>query len=84
VRLETVTLQRLSKGDSTQHIHLTEGILNIAGEVQKGGKEVLPEDVEDARQFGAADLEIHRRGVNCRGLLYVQPLRGWARYLDTH
>jgi alkylhydroperoxidase/carboxymuconolactone decarboxylase family protein YurZ len=34
-------------------------LLNIAGKVQKGGKEVLPGDVADARQQGANDRDIH-------------------------
>jgi uncharacterized peroxidase-related enzyme len=34
-------------------------LLNIAGKVQKNGKEVLPEDVKDARKYGAKDRDIH-------------------------
>ncbi len=34
-------------------------LLTIAGQVQKGGKFVRPEDVEAARAEGASDLEIH-------------------------
>jgi hypothetical protein len=34
-------------------------LLKIAGIVQKGGKSVLAEDIEQARQLGATDLEIH-------------------------
>lgn len=34
-------------------------LVNIAGKVQKNGKEVLPEDVSDARKQGASDREIH-------------------------
>ncbi len=34
-------------------------LLNIAGKVQKNGKEVLPEDVVEARKHGANDREIH-------------------------
>jgi uncharacterized peroxidase-related enzyme len=34
-------------------------LLNIAGKVQKGGKNVTPEDVARARAQGATDLEIH-------------------------
>jgi uncharacterized peroxidase-related enzyme len=34
-------------------------LLNIAGKVQKNGKEVLPEDVSEARNYGADDREIH-------------------------
>jgi uncharacterized peroxidase-related enzyme len=34
-------------------------LLVIAGEVQRGGKNVTAEDVADARRVGATDLEIH-------------------------
>ena len=34
-------------------------LLAIAGKVQRGGKSVLPEDIERARQQGATDNEIH-------------------------
>lgn len=34
-------------------------LLNIAGKVQKNGKEVLPADVAEARRHGAIDREIH-------------------------
>lgn len=34
-------------------------LLAIAGKVQRGGKNVLPEDIESARQAGATDLELH-------------------------
>lgn len=34
-------------------------LLNIAGKVQQSGKAVLPEDVEEARQQGAGDRDIH-------------------------
>ncbi len=34
-------------------------LLAIAASVQRGGKNVLPEDIERARQQGATDLEIH-------------------------
>ena len=34
-------------------------LLNIAGLVQKGGKNVTPADVDRVRQQGATDLEIH-------------------------
>jgi uncharacterized peroxidase-related enzyme len=34
-------------------------LLNIAGKVQKNGKEVLPEDVAEARKHSANDREIH-------------------------
>jgi uncharacterized peroxidase-related enzyme len=34
-------------------------LLTIAGKVQQGGKKVTTEDVADAREHGATDLEIH-------------------------
>lgn len=34
-------------------------LLNIASKVQRGGKQVTPEDVAAARAEGAVDLEIH-------------------------
>jgi uncharacterized peroxidase-related enzyme len=34
-------------------------LLTIAGQVQQGGKEVTPADVERARAEGATDMEIH-------------------------
>lgn len=34
-------------------------LLNIAGKVQINGKSVTPEDIEDARKFGANDRDIH-------------------------
>ena len=34
-------------------------LLQIAGKVQKSGKSVLPEDIENAKQQGATDRDIH-------------------------
>jgi len=34
-------------------------LLTIAGKVQQGGKNVTPEDIENARNAGATDLELH-------------------------
>jgi uncharacterized peroxidase-related enzyme len=34
-------------------------LLAVAGKVQRGGKNVLPEDVDRARREGATDAEIH-------------------------
>jgi uncharacterized peroxidase-related enzyme len=34
-------------------------LLQIAGKVQKSGKAVLPEDIENARKQGATDRDIH-------------------------
>jgi uncharacterized peroxidase-related enzyme len=35
------------------------GLLNIAGKVQKGGKQVTEADIENARSRGATDKDIH-------------------------
>ncbi len=34
-------------------------LLSIAGSVQKGGRYVTPQQIEDAKNLGATDLEIH-------------------------
>jgi uncharacterized peroxidase-related enzyme len=34
-------------------------LLNIAGKVQQSGKLVTPEDIDEARKFGADDRDIH-------------------------
>ncbi len=57
-------------------------LLKIAGKVQKGGKSVLPEDIEQARQLGATDLEIHDTvliaAAFCMYNRYVDGLATWA------
>jgi uncharacterized peroxidase-related enzyme len=57
-------------------------LLVIAGKVQEGGKKVLPEDVERARQQGATDLEIHDTvliaAAFCMYNRYVDGLATWA------
>jgi uncharacterized peroxidase-related enzyme len=57
-------------------------LLAIAGKVQTGGKSVLPEDVERARQQGATDLEIHDTvliaAAFCMYNRYVDGLATWA------
>jgi uncharacterized peroxidase-related enzyme len=57
-------------------------LLAIAGKVQRGGKSVLPEDVEHARQLGATDLEIHDTvliaAAFCMYNRYVDGLATWA------
>lgn len=45
-----------------QHADISEklkALLVVAAKVQKGGKHVTPQDVEDARKCGATDIEIH-------------------------
>jgi uncharacterized peroxidase-related enzyme len=66
-------------------------LLAIAGKVQKGGKQVLPEDIARARAEGATDLEIHDTvliaAAFCMYNRYVDGLGTWApdgmeRYRD--
>jgi uncharacterized peroxidase-related enzyme len=57
-------------------------LLKIAGKVQKGGKSVLSEDIDQARQLGATDLEIHDTvliaAAFCMYNRYVDGLATWA------
>lgn len=57
-------------------------LLNIAGKVQQGGKQVTEEDVTAAREQGAADREIHDTvliaAVFCMCNRYVDGLDTWA------
>lgn len=57
-------------------------LLNIAGKVQKGGKNVTDNDVAQARQFGATDLEIHDTvliaAAFCMFNRYVDGLATWT------
>lgn len=57
-------------------------LLAIAGAVQKGGKHVTPEMVEDARGLGATDYEIHDTvliaAAFCMFNRYVDGLGTWA------
>jgi uncharacterized peroxidase-related enzyme len=57
-------------------------LLVIAGKVQKGGKNVTARDVEEARQAGASDIEIHDTvliaAAFCMYNRYVDGLATWA------
>jgi uncharacterized peroxidase-related enzyme len=57
-------------------------LLAIAGKVQRGGKSVLPEDIERARREGATDREIHDAvliaAAFCMFNRYVDGLATWA------
>jgi len=57
-------------------------LLNIAGKVQRGGKNVQPEDIERARREGATDVEIHDTvliaAAFCMFNRYVDELATWA------
>lgn len=56
-------------------------LLNIAGRVQKDGKQVTPSDVQRARQEGATDKEIHDTvliaAAFCMFNRYVDGLATW-------
>ena len=57
-------------------------LLNIAGSVQKGGKFVTEEQVEQAKSLGASDKEIHDTvliaAAFCMFNRYVDGLSTWA------
>ena len=57
-------------------------LLAIAGKVQQGGKNVLPADIDRARQEGATDREIHDTvliaAAFCMYNRYVDGLATWA------
>src|SRR5580700_542875 len=57
-------------------------LLNIAGRVQQGGKQITEEDVTAAREQGATDREIHDTvliaAVFCMCNRYVDGLGTWA------
>lgn len=57
-------------------------LLAIAGKVQQGGKNVLPEDIDRAREQGATDREIHDTvliaAAFCMYNRYVDGLATWA------
>ena len=57
-------------------------LLHIASQVQQGGKQVKPEDIEQARQANATDREIHDTvliaAAFCMFNRYVDGLGTWA------
>jgi uncharacterized peroxidase-related enzyme len=57
-------------------------LLAIAGKVQRGGKNVLSDDIEQARREGATDIEIHDTvliaAAFCMYNRYVDGLATWA------
>ncbi len=57
-------------------------LLSIAGSVQKGGKNVSPDQIDAARQLGATDREIHDTvliaAAFCMFNRYVDGLNTWA------
>lgn len=55
-------------------------LLELASLVQKGGREIKPQNVEAARSAGASDEEIHDAISDCIGVLHVQSICGRAGY----
>lgn len=57
-------------------------LLNVAGKVQKSGRNVTPDDIEAARKLGATDMEIHDTvliaAAFCMYNRYVDGLGTWA------
>lgn len=75
-------LVRSVKSDFERAEVSLKALLAVAGKVQKGGKNVLPEDVARARAEGATDLEIHDTvliaAAFCMYNRYVDGLGTWA------
>lgn len=67
---------------STNLSHKLKALLTIAGSVQKGGKYVTTEQVENAKKIGATDLEIHDTvliaAAFCMFNRYTDGLDTWA------
>ena len=51
-------------------------LLRIAGKVRKNGRDVLPEDIENARLWGATDEEIHDAVITAAAFCFFN------RYVD--
>lgn len=49
----------LSAGGNATNDKKFNALLNIARKVARSGKEVQPEDIQQARELGASDIEIH-------------------------
>lgn len=67
---------------STDISEKMKALLSIAGSVQKGGKQVTAEQIEEARKIGATDREIHDTvliaAAFCMYNRYVDGLGTWA------
>ncbi len=80
--VEQVKVNGSIPGTAKSHAGLRmKALLNIAGKVQKGGKQVSTADVERARQEGATDKEIHDTvliaAAFCMFNRYVDGLATW-------
>lgn len=77
------TIDRIKKDYSTAPVsEKLKALLAIAASVQKGGKYVTEEQIENARQEGATDKEIHDTiliaAAFCMFNRYVDGLNTWA------
>jgi uncharacterized peroxidase-related enzyme len=79
---EQLVLDVKQDSEAAQVSDKLKALLAIAAKVQQGGKNVLPQDVERARQEGATDLEIHDTvliaAAFCMYNRYVDGLATWA------
>ena len=68
--------------NATQISTKLKALLSIAESVQKGGKEVIPIQIETAKLMGATDMEIHDTvliaAAFCMFNRYVDGLGTWA------
>jgi uncharacterized peroxidase-related enzyme len=77
------TIDRIKKDYLTAPVsEKLKALLTIAASVQKGGKQVTEEQIENARQKGATDKEIHDTvliaAAFCMFNRYVDGLNTWA------
>ena len=77
------TIDRIKKDYSSAPIsEKLKALLSIAGSVQKGGKYVTEDQIEEARSLGATDKEIHDTVLIaasfCMFNRYVDGLNTWA------
>ncbi|NES79990.1 MULTISPECIES: carboxymuconolactone decarboxylase family protein [Okeania] len=60
--------------DNVENTDITDklkALLKIAAKVQLGGKQVSEDDIQQAKNVGATDREIHDTVINCSSFLYV-------------
>jgi len=79
---ETLIAEMKRDFESSAISNKLKALLAIAGKVQKGGKQVMPEDVQRARKEGATDKEIHDAVLIAAAFSmynrYVDGLATWA------
>jgi uncharacterized peroxidase-related enzyme len=79
---ESLVLQMKQDPEAAPISEKLKALLVIAGNVQKGGKQVTTEDIERARTRGATDREIHDTvliaAAFCMYNRYVDGLATWA------